>query len=564
MLNSRKLFRALALTGLLALGGSSAFAQICSGLLTTTNLAVRPEGLTELTGDIVVNCQPAFGAPPGSALLPTSFTVLVQLTTGVAITNTATTGVSAPSISFGFLGTPVTGAGTIAYPTGLPNAISVGATITGGVADAFTIRGIRINANAASQAGITSVSATLVITTISAGGTTVLPLANNPSLVATILPKSLNFTVVGGANASTSPAPGPLVFPICISNSAVSGFFRFSENFSNVLRNLSQENPGASNSTYLRILLTGIPAGATVLVPNSSFTTGNNILTPVGTTVGSTVSAVTGSVYTPAAGDVAYGAAYVNPTPPPTTFGNNGAGTYGAASAEVLYSVETLTIAPGSSVVTGNSTATIDTLNIPFIVRYTGGPGIGVGPTTARGGLGPVTTSSSTIPRFADVTDSATAFRTERCATTLMWPYVTTAGGFDTGIAIANTTADPAIFGTPNQTGGCTIYPFGRYSSGGTVPGPGTIPSIPAGEVWAAALTDGGIFQGGARIGTGFTGYLIAQCDFQLAHGYGFIATYGLAGSNAVAQGYLALVLDRNSGSRTVNAGAATIEALNN
>jgi hypothetical protein len=563
MLNSRKLFRALALAGLFALGSVSSFAQICSGLLTTTNLAVRPEGLTELTGDIVVQCQPAAGQPTGSAVLPASFTVLVQLTQGVAVTNTATTGASAPAIIFGNSGIPVGGSTVIAYPAGLPNAISIGAT-PATTADSFTIQGIRINANAAAQAGISSVSATLVITTISAGGTTVLPLANNPSLVATILPKSLNFSVVGGSNGLASPLPGATTLPICITNNSISGFFRFSENFSNVLRNQSQENPGATNPTRVRIVISGLPANVTLLVPNSSFTTGRNILTPTPGSVGSSVTGSTiNTIYTPQAGDVRYGAEYVNPMPPPTTFGNNGAGTYGPASATIEYDVETITFAPGSGA-PNNSTATLDTLMIPFIVRYTGGPTVGVGTATARGGLGPVTTSAATIPRFADVTDQATIFSTERCATTLLWPYVTTDGGFDTGIAIANTTSDPSPFTTPNQVGACTITPFGRYASGASLPAAGTTPNISAGTVWAAALTDSPIFAGGAAMGPGFSGYLIAQCDFQLAHGYGFLSTYGLVGSNAVAQGYLALVLQQNSGSRTLNAGAATIEQLNN
>ncbi len=536
MLNSRKLVRALALAGLFALGGVSSYAQICSGLLTTTNLGVRPEGLTELTGDIVVNCTATSTTPGGGAILPTDFTVLVQLTTGVAITNSTTT--VNPTMTF----TPGTGTlVNVAYPGGLVNAISFQAS--GVTSSAFTIGGIRINANAASAAGISSVLATLIITTVSTGGTTVLPLANNPSLVATILPKSLNFSIIGGSSANATT--GSAVFPICVSNTGVSGFFRFTENFSNVLRNQAQEGPGATNGTYVRIIVSNIPSGITLLVPNGVLTTGNNVLRPISGISGTSATGIS-TGYTPNTG------AGSTPGGDPSYSGG-----YGAASSEFIYWVESVGASGGG---TSNSTATVDSLSIPFIARYTGSPSIGLGTATARGGLGPVGTTTA-IPRFADITDQANSFGTTSCSTTLLYPYVTTAAGFDTGIAIANTTADPSPLATPNQSGTCTINAFGTYGSGATVPGAGTTPTINAGTVWAASLTDSPIFAGGSAMGAGFTGYLIAGCSYQLAHGFAFVSTYGLSGANSVAQGYLALVLQQNTGSRTMG---ANIEALNN
>jgi hypothetical protein len=51
---------------------------------------------------------------------------------------------------------------------------------------------------------------------------------------------------------------------------------------------------------------------------------------------------------------------------------------------------------------------------------------------------------------------------------------------------------------------------------------------------------------------------VIAQCTFQLAHGYAFVSDLG---ARTIAHGYLALVLGSDSGSRT--AGSSTREALN-
>jgi hypothetical protein len=43
----------------------------------------------------------------------------------------------------------------------------------------------------------------------------------------------------------------------------------------------------------------------------------------------------------------------------------------------------------------------------------------------------------------------------------------------------------------------------------------------------------------------GFTGYMIARCRFQYAHGYAFLSD---PGTKVFAQGYIALVLDQPLG----------------
>jgi hypothetical protein len=53
---------------------------------------------------------------------------------------------------------------------------------------------------------------------------------------------------------------------------------------------------------------------------------------------------------------------------------------------------------------------------------------------------------------------------------------------------------------------------------------------------------------GGIPATPGFQGFIIAQCNFQYAHGFAFISDYG---ANKVAEAYLALVMDSNMGSRT-------------
>jgi hypothetical protein len=552
MLNSRKLYHALATVGLLALGSVNSFAQTCSGTMTTTNLGVRPEGLAELTGDINVTCA-------STTFLPADFTVLVQLTSGVSVTNTATSGSGAPAITLTDASPTVTT--NVSYPA-IANTVSLQVNGAGTAATGIRISGIRINANAAAAAGITSVNATLIITTVTGSGTTVLPLSNNPSLVATILSKSINFSVFyntdSGTPITTGTNAGARTFPTCVSSRSVAGFFRFTENFTNVIRSVGNEGPGATTGTQLRVQLTGIPAGVGVWVPAGAFTTGNNILTVASGTTSITTQPTALQRNYLVSTATAPGTVAPNAVPIEVLYG----GDYAAVDATgvVVFNVNTTNATQANPSIFAASESTLDTINIPFIINFTAGPSVGIGSATAKGTLAPVSTSATVIPRFADVGDTATAFSTAVCATTLLYPYVTTAGGFDTGLAIANTSADVAPLTTSPQSGTCVLNAFGAYDSGATVPAAGTSPTISAGRVYAISLTDSTAFANGARLGTGFTGYIIAQCNFQLAHGYAFISDYG---ARNLAQGYLALVLNQNSGSRTPNTSAA-IESLGN
>jgi hypothetical protein len=108
--------------------------------------------------------------------------------------------------------------------------------------------------------------------------------------------------------------------------------------------------------------------------------------------------------------------------------------------------------------------------------------------------------------------------------TTLLFPFVTNQAGLDTGIAIANTTADP--FGTTPVNGTCTLSFFGNNA-----PAPVTTPEVVAGalHVFLASVT-----------APTFRGYLIAECDFPLAHGFAFVNDFGI---QKFAMASLALVI---------------------
>jgi hypothetical protein len=146
-------------------------------------------------------------------------------------------------------------------------------------------------------------------------------------------------------------------------------------------------------------------------------------------------------------------------------------------------------------------------------------------PTAFLASAGPVA-SGSLIPRFIQDPNAAKAiFGVNVCRSILLYPFITNQAGFDTGIAIANTSTDP--FQTSPQSGTCTL----NWFSGAASPAPTTTGTVASGAVFTALAS---------TTVTGFQGYMIAVCNFQYAHGFAFISDLG---ARNLAMGYLALVI---------------------
>jgi len=146
-------------------------------------------------------------------------------------------------------------------------------------------------------------------------------------------------------------------------------------------------------------------------------------------------------------------------------------------------------------------------------------------------------TATDPIPRFGDTSTPLSAFTINLCTCDLLFPYVVNQSGFDTGIAIANTSLDP--FGTGPQQGTVKLYYFGSTAGGGVAPPPFTTQVVPAGQELIFNLSGGGNF--GVPAVPGFEGYIISVADFQYCHGFAFISDVG---AQKLAEGYLAIQLD--------------------
>ena len=150
-------------------------------------------------------------------------------------------------------------------------------------------------------------------------------------------------------------------------------------------------------------------------------------------------------------------------------------------------------------------------------------------------------------PRFVDTASSPEEFvSVTKCVTTLLFPFVTNQSGFDTGLAISNTSEDWGLSGIDGQDGACEIHYIGTDTSENTPEVDVTTKDVVAGEQLVWLLSSGG--SHGIDGALDFQGYILAACDFQYAHGYAFITDGFGGGIPALAQGYLALIIPANRG----------------
>ncbi|MFN7996303.1 MAG: hypothetical protein U0Q18_22010 [Bryobacteraceae bacterium] len=222
----------------------------------------------------------------------------------------------------------------------------------------------------------------------------------------------------------------------------------------------------ADYGTRLKATFTGLPAGITLNVANTN--TCYSLSLDSETQAGCVTKAVllTGS---DAAAD--------------SGIGVPAAGTWGTSTAFPIDSTGTLTVV--WEVVSSDQSA-IEDFDFDLGISYTGNPSAGlptVLSTPAQVALNFAPTidelssaspnpysmaTTGPIPRFVNVhnANAASLLTVSRCHTNLLFPYVTDFPGFDTGIAISNTAMDQ--FGTiPSgspadaQAGACTVNFYG-------------------------------------------------------------------------------------------------------
>jgi len=206
-------------------------------------------------------------------------------------------------------------------------------------------------------------------------------------------------------------------------------------------------------------------------------------------------------------------------------------GTTATATYEILYSDPSVT----------------ETLSVPAYAAYISNTGQNLpAPGTATIAVNfaplssiPTASTSAPIPRFCQPYTPSNLFTINSCNCNLLFPFVTNQFGFDTGVAIANTSADTLNAVTPQQ-GIVTLTYYGSTTGGGAAPPTAvTTSEVPAGGELVFTLSSGGNY--GVPATPGFEGYIIARANFQYCHGFAFISD---AGAQKLAEGYLAIQLD--------------------
>jgi len=302
--------------------------------------------------------------------------------------------------------------------------------------------------------------------------------------------------------------------------------------------------PGLSDyGTRLKAVFSNIPSGMALYV------TSNNMPTTGALVPNVTSSALVGGTST---------AAYAVLVPSETTIDGSSfsplSGTYYDTSSNNLYA---LTVSGGAATavweVTNAGQNTIDSLVFGVYGTYTASAGTSIptAPITATvnmsyaptwGASGsPFTASAAavasyTLPivRFNDNSSALTLLKTAVCQTALLWPYVTNWSGFDTGLAISNTSSDP--WGTTAQTGTCTLNFYGTIESTGSA----TVAAYTFPNAFAPTTKYQTQATNIQTVAPGFQGYVIGVCNFQYAHGYGVVTDVGVRN---LMSGYLALVM---------------------
>jgi hypothetical protein len=580
---------------------------------------LRQEGLTELAGDIVLNCNGGVVTPPGQVVPQANIQVFYG---GTNVTSRLLSGTKSeatllvdepsagtakpclvdpltgtcPIIGVGFTGNPNEfkpggGAGGVSNPNAWQGIVSGNSVQFVGIpvdppgtqsTRVYRITNVRINANSipAGPLGtpgqvVAFISATPA-TSPSTGLTSSFPINNPQQIVGFVLP-SLSTSIVGATSATLGR-----VVQQCFGISGISGAafgtivnpalrLRYTELFQTAFKPViagpwigttsqpgppttSQQNtPGLiynSESGYTNQLLLGggflnaagladfgtrlkavfnnIPNGVSVFV---SIDNQNSTAAPQIIPTGADVAVNRGQ----------YARLTSSATGTFSAVAANSLGTTASGEPAGAWKVPLSTTGSGQAVWEILSSDPLVSQSYDFNVWFvaspspaTNSPAIGTGsvnlsyaPTPSDSGLTIAQAGAAQtgpIPRFADTSTGTNVIQIVPCRTNLLYPYVTNQVGFDTGLAISNTSTDP--FGTSAQAGTCTLNFYGTNA-----PAAITTPSVASGTVYTTLAS---------TAAPNFGGYVIAVCNFQYAHGFAFISDLG---ARNLAMGYLALII---------------------
>jgi len=455
---------------------------------------------------------------------------------------TASGNVSGGTAIPGFVNGPCTSSCSVSFNTGISIPTSPGA----GTTTYFQVTNVRVNANSAPTVPFQSTeSGQIAYTTSTTSGTTTafatFPATNSSGLVVPSLnPPTITGTVVP--------------YTVCTGNTTgISFTLNLNQKISGALLGAGQppvgeegqylgaagSGIGTANADIVNVTFGGLPVGGTVYVPAS-------VTSPAGGGVNSTTLTTTSSTVLAAL---------------PGFFGF-AVGSTGTVT--IPYTVAT-------ALITGLGAPALSNYPISVVVSFAANSTNTATTVTGTYNLAPqgttsLTGPSATVPIFTSTTPTAVnGVSIVLCQTTLLFPFVTNQVGFDTGIAIANTSVDNLAAGfksaaTPqpvSSTGPAVATTCQLYFYGTTAPTvPATAPYVfdPQGALVAGTTH---AFQL-SSVAPGYQGYMIAVCPFNYAHAFAFL-TFGITTNTGIAEGYLAEVIGSGDRGQSIASGDSAI-----
>lgn len=465
MVSLRKFFLSAAALVVVAGVASAAPTTVACTTASSTDV-LRAEGKTELLSTLTYNCVPATPLADDVA-----FTFQLFTTGGTPITSvdsSSSTDTNKASIS---VNGATTGAG-FGYGKVSGNSVTFTAVKFPKTLVSFTvaISGVRVDASQIATGGTiglnvlaASADSSLVTSNIFAGS----PYSQISNAAVSLKSLTVTNTISTGTNSYVSLTNcADLGSDIKVADGT--GGYAFTKvKFAGVL---STAFPVGQRLVFT---ISNIPTGVTLYVPNDIAGSGAS----VSRVIGFDSTSLTGGYLWNATGSTDKYSAI-------------------SASGVVVYQVTVSTTTVGSEII------------VP-IVAVVSNP---VAPTTATAitaGYAPVGTAA--IPRFIDQTAVASDIvHVSNCSTTLFFPYVVVGGGYDTGLAVANTGSDvtdptTALDGTCTFTFNGAGAPTTTYSL-----------AVKAGQTNAFDLLT-------AYPSGNFSGYGVAVCTFQKGSGYAFV-----------------------------------------
>jgi hypothetical protein len=567
-------FKLLGLAALATLFAGVSFGQVTACVANTAAQGgstdpgpntLRSEGTTELVGDLQFNCTSAAASQTGLVEVFTTTTVTSKanaLYTGYteAVLFVCTTAVApcvspaSPAVgllSTGAVNNPtvVNAQTTVADPIQAYYGVATGSSLTFSnvalPAGGFFMRvgNVRINAS-----GVTLTSTLTSVTEqvlVSGGGTSsslssavtvgyVLQSLQVTTLQPTpeggTTPTVINYATCQGDALPTTFNPNPVSlkpsFLVEVKSLFAGAFKKVNGVGGEGGSFVPADGSGAgvaTQPTQIQVVFGGVPTGVTLYLP-TTVSVGNLTLTAV-TSAGTAVAAST-----------------LTNAPPALTAANYFLSFPYAAVSPLISTGATAAFTPtgGSITVIYQVTATDTTTasfapDIPVWVIFANNTfTTAQGPITVLEGYNPQAAfaAATSIPNFAVQTATpVNATVIALCQTDLLFPYLTNTSGFDVGIALANTSLDP--FGTTPSPGACTLNFYGTGA-----PTPATGVAAPGGSQAGGATTAFLL----SSVAPGFTGYMIAVCQYQYGHGFAYIID-GFGQPSGTTMGYLAEVI---------------------